>query len=132
MSEDLINDLLTALITVLILLLPVTSAIIVRLAKNYLAGLDARLQLELKADQYFLLQEMTELFISSAEQMYLANPEKLAFVDRQLLAFAKENNIPLTQAQSNILIEGLVKGVKQGLSAGHEFSTGEMTVSDGS
>ena len=131
MSDETINDLLTALITVLILLLPVTSAIIVRLAKQYLARLDAKLKVELKGNQYFLLQEMADLFIRSAEQMLIDNADKFVFAKRRLQQFAKDNDIPLTDELSDDLIEGLLKGVKQGLHGPQQFTTGEMRVSRG-
>lgn len=136
MSDETINNLLTALIAAFIVVIPVLAAIIVRLAKQYLATLDAKLKVEMKTDQYFLLQEMTELLIKSAEQMFTDNSDKYEYALDTLGDFARDNGIPLTDDSAQDLIEGLLKGVKQGLTPPERqvfttFETGEMKVSRG-
>ena len=112
MNSELSDTLINILITILVAILPILGAMLVA----YLRKVNQRIKADTTTTQYLLLQDLAALAVSAADQLYDGNKDKLAYARKQLLQGASDYGITITEEQTRLIIEGVLKGVKQGLS----------------
>ncbi len=114
--DDLSDQLLQIALSGLILLAPLLIAIFARILRIYILRINRKLEIELEANQYELLQQVAFSFVAAAEQMYTNNPDKFNAACESLYTYANKNNIPLSESEAALLIESMVNAFKLGIS----------------
>lgn len=113
--DELGDQLLQIALSVLILSAPIIIAVFARALRVYILRINRKLEIELEANQYELLQQVAFSLVAASEQLYEANSKKFTEAATALCDFADKNGIDLTQAESTLLIESMVNAFKLGI-----------------
>lgn len=118
MDQSFTDTLLKVLISAAVLLVPILATVLAAMLKRYLAQLEKSVKARASKEQYQLLHHVANISVLAAEQQLNDNAEKFAYAETNLINYANDNGIPLTYDQSRALIEGILKGFKQGFADG--------------
>lgn len=111
-TDALLEVFLSALIKLMVVVVPILLGLLTRALVNYLKEQESKLIKENRLEDLALLQEITAIAIQAAEQLFTNNEEKMRYACLELIRKANENDIPITQKDAHLLIEGSVKAVK--------------------